>query len=61
MNKQEIIKIIEKVENKKCPLRTKKQTSCYIDCKYNVSANYGNVCLFSEFVEALDSEENFEV
>lgn len=61
MNKEQIIELIEKIEKIKCPIITKGQKGCYIDCPWRINGCYGDSCLFAEFVEALESEQDFEI
>ena len=61
LNKQEIIKVIEKIEQVRCPKNTEGQSGCYIDCHYYNNLCEGGSCLFSDFIEALKYDDNFKI
>lgn len=61
MNRNQIVGLIEKIEKIKCPIITKGQKGCYIDCEWRINGCYGDSCLFAEFVEALENEQDFEI
>lgn len=61
MDKQEIIEVIEKIEQIRCPQNTKEQIGCYVDCRYYNNLCDGGFCLLSDFIEALNYDDNFEI
>ena len=61
MDKQEIIEVIDKVEQIRYHQNTKEQIGCYVDCHYYNNLCDGGSCLLSDFIEALNYDDNFEI
>ena len=61
MTRDEVVVLVEKIIQIKCPRYTKNQKGCYFDCPYSISTYDGETCVLDEFANVLNNGDDFTI